>query len=521
MLVCLTLSSYAQLVNEVDVYVRPNTEVHIFENMTNANTGSFTVDEEGLLYVDGTLVNNGSMTFENAASLLRGNATSDGTGNGMYYVRRQGSNNLGVYNYWSSPMEVYSGVPGSQNYLYDPVQGTQTYTDDQPADPGWIAHSGNMEVGRGYAGRGGGLHTFNGDVSNGDESYTLYYTSDIPGNTNQNTPFNLVGNPYPSGVSCAALVSANSDISGALYFWDDDLSGGSGYSNTDYAVWNGTGSLGTGSGNQGAPNGVISTGQGFKVKATSPGAVLNFTNAMRVANTTQFFRAAGDNSRMWFSVGNEDYFNQILIGVLDDATDGEDRLYDATKLRGNQDISLAAYDALLEKEYCIYAFPQPAYEKIVPLNVFINEAGTYTFKPEIMENFQFTEVFFVDNQTGDETELFEGTEITLSLPVGEINGRFFLNFRSDGNVTGIDRAKALDVNIYSYDDMLYLSSNMARGKNAQMELFDMSGRLVMAKENVMLSSNPTTFSLNTLSRGVYSVRILLDGESFNTKIVRQ
>ena len=86
LLLCLTLSGYAQLVNEVDVYVRPNTEVHIFENMTNANTGSFTVDEEGLLYVDGVLINNGSMTFENAASLLRGNATSDGTGS-RYLLR--------------------------------------------------------------------------------------------------------------------------------------------------------------------------------------------------------------------------------------------------------------------------------------------------------------------------------------------------------------------------------------------------------------------------------------------------
>ena len=296
---------------------------------------------------------------------------------------------------------------------------------------------------------------------------------------------------------------------------------GTGYSNTDYAVWNGTGTLGTGSGNQGAPNGVISTGQGFKVKATSPGAVLNFTNAMRVANTTQFFRPAGDNSRLWFSVGNEDYFNQILIGVLDDATDGEDRLYDATKLRGNHDISLAAYDDILEKDYCIYAFPQPAYEKIVPLNVFINEAAIYTFKAEIMENFQFTEVYFTDLQTGNETQLYEGTEITLSLPQGEINGRFFLNFRSEGNVTGIDRADALEVNIYSYAEVLYLSSNMSRGKMAQLELFDMSGRIVMADENVILSANPTTFSLSALSRGVYSVRIVLDGESFNTKIVRQ
>jgi hypothetical protein len=415
-------------------------------------------------------------------------------------------------------MQSYSGVPGGSNYLYDPTLGTQTFADDQPADPGWVSYDGLMTPGRGYAGRGGGLATFTGDVNNGNVNYNLFYTPDIPGNSSPNTPFNLVGNPYPSGVSCASLVAANTDISGALYFWDDDLSGGSGYSSTDYAVWNGTGSLGTGSGSAGVPNGIISTGQGFKVKAISPGAILNFTNTMRVANTTQFFRVNGDNSRLWFSIEGNDHFNQILIGLLEDATDGEDRLYDATKIRGNGEISLAASSD--GKDYCIMAFPPPSLEKTIPLSVFVNNSGTYTFRANTMENFEFQNVFFEDVENNFHIPLFEGTEIQVTLDAGEYNNRFFLNFRTDENV-GVNEVDAYEVSIYTFEENLYVSSSSSRRKLGVLEVFDMNGKLVLTEQNVVLSPSPTMHSLSGLANSIYAVRLVVEGEVFNAKVIKQ
>lgn len=518
LLIFTTISSAAQITNEVQVYVRPGIEVHVFENFANTNSGNVEVDEEGLLYVDGTLVNNGSMTFRNASSLLRGSTGSDATGSGTYLYLRQGSSGS-IYNYWSSPMIAHSGVPGG-SYLYDPTLGTQDYSDDQPADPGWVSHNGLMTPGRGYAGQGGGLGSFTGEVNNGSVSFPLFYTPDVPGNTAPGTPFNLVGNPYPSGVQASALVTANPDISGALYFWDDDLSGGSGYSNTDYAVWNFTGSLGTGAGTVGAPNGTISAGQGFKVKAISSGAVLNFENTMRVANTTQFFRLDGGLTRMWFSIQNEDNFNQILIGILDDATDSEDRLYDATKLRGNQSLSLAA--AQDGNDYCILAFPPPSVEKTVPLNVFANEAGTYTFKADIMENFDFENVFFFDALTNTEVQLVEGLEIDVNLSeAGEYNNRFFLNFRSNLTVGIEEERSQLDVIVYSYADELFIGSNSFTRNTATVELFDLSGKIVYREENVTVTPDPTRISMAHLANGIYATRLTINGESFNAKVVKQ
>lgn len=415
-------------------------------------------------------------------------------------------------------MQSYAGIPGNSSYLYNSALGTQDYSDDQPADPGWVSYQGAMTPGQGYASRAGGLATFTGDVNNGNVNFPLFYTPDIPGNTAPNTPFNLVGNPYPSGVSCAALVTSNPDISGALYFWDDDLSGGAGYSNTDYAVWNGTGSLGTGSGSAGNPNGIISTGQGFKVKALNSGAVLNFENHMRVANTAQFFRMSGETSRLWFSIAGNNLFNQILIGILDDATDNEDRLYDARKMRGNQSIALATLND--GKDYCIMAFPPPSAEKTIPLSVFVAEAGTYTFKANIMENFNYEDVYFVDVDTDTEVLLEEGTEVSVSVAAGEYNKRFFLNFKPSGTV-GIEEREETDVMIYSFDDDLFVGANSFTRHTAIVEVFDMSGKRVLQENNVAINPDPTRISMAHLANGVYATRLTINGEIFNTKVVKQ
>lgn len=516
--VLIAINCSAQVTNEVQVYVKPGTDVYVYENMTNAGSGNFTVGEDGMLYVDGTLVNNGSMTFNNAASLLRGSTGSDGTGSGTYYVKRQGTTNSAVFNYWSSPMTSFSGVPGNSNYLYDSDLSTQTFIDDQPADPGWIAYGGNMMPGVGYIGRGAGLFTFSGDVNNGNIDVPMVYHPYAPGNTAPGTPFNLCGNPYPSAISCASLVAANTDVNGSIYFWDDDLTGGSGYASTDYAVWNGTGSLGTGSGNAGVPNGYVSTGQGFMIRSLNGGATLNFTNNMRVAhNNLQFFKPNGDDSRLWFSVEGNDQFNQILIGILEDATDSEDRLYDAVKIRGNNNITLAAQNE--DREYAILAFPPPYAEKSIPLTVFVADGGVHTFKAQTMENFEYQDVYFVDARTSLSIELEEGTEIPINLAPGLYEDRFYLNFYPDGFVS-VDESEQENLFIYSSQSVLHLLDRSGHNPFVGLEIFDLGGRLVYREPNLSLNNGSATISLESLSEGIYVVRATTDKGFTNQKILR-
>lgn len=334
--------------------------------------------------VDAVLTNNGTITINNGGSLMQYDLSTL-AGSGIYNVLRQGATGQ-KFNFWSSPITNQSGVPGT-SYAYNPSTSTQDDTDDNPSDPGWSSYNGAMNPGTGYAGSGGGLVTFTGMVNNGNINEPLFYYpfDNTYTQTTAGTPFNLVGNPYPSALSASSLISENPDIDGTIYFWDDDLSGGTDYHRTDFAYWNGTGGLGTGAGSVGAPNGFISTAQGFYVRALNAGT-LTFSNGQRVTGpNTQFFRMNGEDSRLWFSIETDSLFNQILIGALEDATEDEDRLYDAVKMRSSNGISLSA--AANQIEHAIMAFPPPAANKTIPLRVSTEETGTHIFKAQTVENF--------------------------------------------------------------------------------------------------------------------------------------
>ncbi|MGB0916444.1 MAG: T9SS type A sorting domain-containing protein, partial [Flavobacteriales bacterium] len=277
--------------------------------------------------------------------------------------------------------------------------------------------------------------------------------------------------------------------------------------------WNGTGSLGTGSGAAGAPTGNIASGQGFKVRALNGSAVLNFNNAMRNGSNSQFFRAANTDSRLWLSVQGNNHFNQILIGILEDATDEEDRLYDALKFRGNGNIALSSRAA--NRDYAILAFPPPEQEKVIPLNVFVANAGTYTFKADVMENFEANDVVFVDAELGEFIPLDEETEITISVVEGETNNRFYLNFYPNLSV-GVDGYQNTEISAFVWDGLLHVRSNDA-GNQGTIDLLDMSGRLVLTQPSG--NEENTIISLDGISAGTYVVKVTTQNQVMAKKIL--
>jgi hypothetical protein len=518
-------SAFAQVHNEVVVYVKPGTEVKVLGDFDNRSSGSFTVDANAVLTVDGDVNNSGTMLFETDASLLRGSTSADG-GTGTYNVKRLGATG-NKSNLWSSPVFTSGFTPGNPSYSYVESQSTQWDGDDQPSDPGWVVSNGNMTPGDGYAGRAAGLVTFSDDrVNNGNITAPLHVATYDPTftSTTGGTPFNLVGNPYPSALDAWLLVSdaSNSGTHGSLYFWDDDGTGGSGFDYQDYAVWNASGGLpavATGGGGFRIPNGIIATGQGFMVRNISANQ-LTFKNSMRVANNTSniFFRVNGENSRLWFSINGADVFNQILVAVNEDATDNEDRLYDAIKVRGNRDVFLAATDN--DNDYAILAFPPPLVDRTVPLSLYVSTAGAHTFKADKMEGYQEFDVYFNDVVLNTNVLLEEGTSISVNISEGEYTDRFFLNFSRTSVVTGIEDAEGEMLRAYAANGFLHVGCNGCT-PDATIDLLDMSGRLVISESHPSFNGGMVTIPLNGISTGVYVVRITTENQVLSKKIINQ
>ena len=498
-----------------------------FYNSNNATlAGTVTVTDQARAETGGTLNANGNLVLNNGAQLFHGTGTTvpcacEGTVSGNIVVKRNGTTSSSVYNYWSTPIASASlGLLGGTNYLYNPANGTADFTDDNPGpDPGWAAASGSFSIGKGYAGQGPNpTVTFTGTANNGTQTAAIQYFPLVNGSSSPGVPYNLVGNIYPSNISAASFLTANNTkVTGAIYYWDDDNTGGTGYAANDYAIWNGTGS--TGGGGR-TPNGMIATAQGFFVQALSGATSVSFTNAMRASTATTFFKTEETvPQRLWLRADNGQHTNQILVGYIDGATQDMDWFYDAQKLRGNHSVSFYSLlnDTILLGIQGLAplngADPAP-----VPLGLYAGVDGQYSIYIDSIENFPSNlPINMLDADMGVVYDLRNGPYV-FQTAQGEDNDRFVL-FPNE-IVTDLDELDNLHMNIYPNPNngSFTVMVNSGIEQQVKVSLFDVTGKLVLAADKAISSGN-NFIALETQVAGVYMLKIETSDKGYNKRVV--
>ena len=207
----------------------------------------------------------------------------------------------------------------------------------------------------------------------------------------------------------------------------------------------------------------------------------------------------------------------MLIGALEDATEDEDRLYDAVKLRSANGISLSAIGNNVE--HAIMAFPPPAANRTIPLRVSTEANGIHSFKAQTIENFEEFAVYLDDIATGNSYLLEEGVAIPVNLTAGEYTNRFFLNFVRT-SFTGIEDAEESMLQAYAANGYLHVGCNSC-APNASIDLLDMRGCLVLTDANPQFNGGMATIDLSGISPGVYVVRVTTDNQVLSQKIINQ
>ncbi len=374
-----------------------------------------------------TLVTNGNLTLQDGASLLHGTGTPNGGGtvSGTIKMRRNGNSNSTAYSYWSSPVAGANvSLLGNDLYYYNPNNATDNTT--AGLRNGWVAAGGSMSAGLGYIGRGNSMVEFNSSPNDGN------YSVAVSKNAATGVGWNLIGNPYPCAIDAAAFMAVNGPagsgtISGALYFWDDDQSNGSGWATQDYAVWSGAGTVA-------GPNtgtlfqGHIASGQGFFALKTASGtANVQFSNSMRSSINNSFFRQS-PIQRLWLSaVSPNGFYNETLIAFIDDATDGDDPVYDAKKLKGNDNVAL--YTKIQNEIYAIQALSLLNGDKSVVMGMDAGVSGTFTLNLKAIENLDETVcIYLEDTHTGIIQDLRLNPVYTFTTTAGIFDSRFILHF---------------------------------------------------------------------------------------------
>lgn len=503
------------------------------------DSGSLLVDSGTVVTVANELINNAGangIVFENNSKLLQNNnATNFGVIN---LKRNSASMALLDYTLWSSPVAAQNLFAFSPNTVTTPTTRFYSYTTATNSyDNTGITNTSTFTAAKGYAVRAPNTFnatpavftgTFTGVPNNGNVSIALDATT--PG-------FNLVGNPYPSPINASAFVTANASlIDGTLYFFSHNAksngtayeasSGGTGM---QYATWNGTGATAAASGvsnngqNTSIPTGVIQTGQGFIVKATTAGN-LSFTNAMRVGaatNTTldPFFKMVNTKSasatiatekhRLWLDLTDEkgEGLSQLLVGYVDGATNEVDNLYDGEEF-GAPKTSLTSQ--LNGKSYTIQGRALPFTDTDrVPLAFKAATNGTYTIALSKTDGIFASnqDVFLKDNATGSVTNLKNGG-YTFSASAGTVATRFELAYSK----VAIEAALNTPVTAVKKQGIFQISTNGAILK--EITVFDIQGNQVLQQQEI----NSTSSSLTGLSaaRGVLILKVTTDNNQTQT-----
>lgn len=455
------------------------------------NGVTLTIANDKLIKVESDVVNNGSVIIANNGSLMQfaDSAVNSGTGS-ITVTRTSTPMYVGDYTYWSSPVTGFdlSGIPKNRAYYRNAVTNT------------WVSASGVMQSGFGYivmtdnASKTVATNTsvtFSGTMNNGRVNQPVVINA---------SKWNLLGNPYPSGLDALDFVTDNAGldlnadgdyvdtgeilptIGGSLYFWTHNtridktnfsttgLKGS--FTQNDYAVWNVSGGIATasaetigvpvydsggalisGGGNSAAPTGEIATGQAFFVEALRAGTV-TFKNCQRTtvtAKNNHFYKTKNNESenkdRFWLDVENEGgAFKQILLGYFDGATDGEDILYDA-KLR-NGDNKVALYTTTkssdgLDSKLSIQGKALPVKDSdVIPVGFIARDGADAKNRFSLSKTegvFKNKDIFLIDKLTGASHNL-KTSPYEFESELGEFADRFEIRYQ---NVSSTELAEIM------------------------------------------------------------------------------
>lgn len=351
-------------------------------------SGEFTIASNTSVIVEKAInVKGGTFFIENKGSLLQ---IEDIDNEGEIVVQTESEPMLRFdYSCWSSPVKNQKLFDfSSETYLntfhiFNPVLGTREITNSD----------NNFESTKGYLIQTPALWSrkirspyfgdFIGVPNNGLKTIYLQQAED------QQTGYNLIGNPYPSPISIDKFIEQNQGlIDGTVYFWipNHSMNNDRSYKAGNYAVYTKAGSTSTQFGGV-FPEAVVQSGQGFFVNTLTDNAKIVFTNEMRLANhQNPFFSTIDETLTNSYKTekhsihlnltNDEGVFSQLVITYRTDATNGVDKGIDGKIFKSPES---CLYTLIDNNEYAVQGRPLP-----------FNESDTVTIGYKVLKSRDYT-----------------------------------------------------------------------------------------------------------------------------------
>ncbi|WP_170147919.1 DUF5018 domain-containing protein [Marinoscillum furvescens] len=466
---------------------------------------TYTVSPGDQLYVVTDITNNGSLVIESGADLMSFE-TGTFTGNDAI-IKRNTRYADGRYSFVGTPVQQTASVTnttiGSHVYAYD---------ESQAYDPGdginrWVAMSGELVPGVGYTQAMQQEIIFEGIPNVSAVTVNGTYTGDYNDGVNEETEgWVFVSNPYTTAIDVADFLSANTNLEGAVYIWDDNGSDNGRGTNSDYIIANGTVATNTTpAGGQTRYNQNLGSAQGFFVKlADDLDTEVAFAPDMRVTGSNgdgHFFRTASTPAYVRVNLTNESgLFKQAIVGRIAGISDNElDRSFDAKVF------STQAADLIytLKGEHAL-AIQGMSYEReSVELAYHVAAAGMYTLSLDLT-NAQGETFYLWDKLTAKTVDL-SMESYRFHSAAGQFAERFELV--SSASVLHLN---AQPIQVYAHESTIYI--NLPKGEERTFQLMSLDGQQLLSKVLTASSKIETN-----LPAGVY---ILTDGAQAHKIILK-
>lgn len=491
-----------------------------------------TIQSGQYINIRNTITNNGEIEVLNNGSIVQvNNPTNAFTGNAITYKRKTTPLKQYDFTYWSAPLSSQSLSTLATNgafYRFDPVANNWVYLSGGTVMTPGVGYIGRAPSGLNYATPQVVETTFTGVPNNGNYAVTI---------TKSTATVNLIGNPYPSAISADLFLNDDSNrtaINGTIYLWTHNTAiTNNQYTANDYAKYNFTGGVGTGSAaltGSSTPNGKIAAGQGFFVEANT--ALSNgtytatFKNSHRITgDNSQFFRmSAAQNStssalekhRFWISLSNADgAYNEMLVGYVQDATNGFDSLFDGRVMPAGN--SLSVYTMINTDAYSIQGKALPfSNEDVIPVGYNAVNAGNVTFTLENFDGiFDTQSVYLLDKETNQYHDL-KLANYTFTTTAGTFNERFELRFQNP-NLSNTTFETTTAVAIIANPAHVTIQSSTGI---AAIVCYDTTGKQLANFKGNQSTTFETPKFWNTPALSLISIT-LTDGSTITKKIVLQ
>ncbi|MDD3664767.1 MAG: hypothetical protein PHQ65_05850 [Bacteroidales bacterium] len=384
----------------------------MFNNLNILNGATLDIAANKYATVNGDLTNTGlavNLTVANSGSLItNGTVTGEGTISTAVAANEWHLISMPI------PGQTANNFMGEYLQSYAEATNTWSYITDETTP---------LTVGKGYA------------TWASDKSYAgVFNTGDYPvaGLTFGGAlhGFNLVGNPYPSGLDISSVNTWGSNITANTWVWDQSIS------------------------NYQTNLPLIGAGQGFFVQASGAPS-FQIPNTGRAHSATGILKSEVVNQLRIHIEGNNcaDY---TYIRFDQGSTSSYDFDYDTPKMFGAADAP-QLYTQIVSDNFANLTrnvLPQIDGNDVVKMNLKVGAAGTYTITASDLESFtDDVTATLVDLQAGISQKLNDNAVYTFTAEPTDNEARFLIQFKS---ATGDVENDTYGIRIYAFNNQAYV-----------------------------------------------------------------